>query len=71
MKNQIAERCKIVILEFKVVPKSHFGRVSGEIMTVRFTCRENKIRIIGAGYWRKGKLCRTRINRIGKKEDIR
>ena len=32
-----------------------FGRVEGEIMTVRFTWRENKIRIFGAGYWRKGK----------------
>lgn len=24
-------------------------------MTVRFTYRNNKIRIIGAGYWRQGK----------------
>lgn len=32
-----------------------FGEVEGGIMTVRFTYRENKIRIIGAGYWRKGK----------------
>jgi uncharacterized protein len=24
-------------------------------MTVRFTYRERRIRIIGAGYWRKGK----------------
>jgi len=31
------------------------GTVAGGIMTVRFTYRENKIRIIGAGYWRKGK----------------
>jgi len=32
-----------------------FGQVSGEIMTVRFTYRSHNIRIIGAGYWRKGK----------------
>lgn len=32
-----------------------FGKVEGEILTVRFTYRGNKIRIIGAGYWRKGK----------------
>lgn len=32
-----------------------FGKVSGRIMTVRFTWRNNVIRIIGAGYWRKGK----------------
>jgi uncharacterized DUF497 family protein len=32
-----------------------FGKVNDEVMTVRFTYRNNKIRIIGAGYWRKGK----------------
>jgi uncharacterized DUF497 family protein len=31
------------------------GNVAGGIMTVRFTYRKNIIRIIGAGYWRKGK----------------
>jgi uncharacterized DUF497 family protein len=31
------------------------GKVKGGIMTVRFTYRNRKIRIIGAGYWRKGK----------------
>lgn len=30
------------------------GKVEGKIITVRFTYREGKIRIIGAGYWRKG-----------------
>ena len=29
--------------------------VSGGIATVRFTIRDSHIRIIGAGYWRKGK----------------
>lgn len=32
-----------------------FGKVDEAIMTVRFTYRGNKIRIIGAGYWRRGK----------------
>lgn len=32
-----------------------FGEVDGEVVTVRFTYRDNKIRIIGAGYWRKGR----------------
>ena len=32
------------------------GKVAGGILTVRFTYRKTKIRIIGAGYWRKGKL---------------
>lgn len=32
-----------------------FGKIGDMIMSVRFTYRNNKIRIIGAGYWRKGK----------------
>jgi uncharacterized DUF497 family protein len=32
-----------------------FGTVGGGIMTVRFTWRAGRIRIFGAGYWRKGK----------------
>ena len=32
-----------------------FGKVGDGIMTVRFTYRTDMIRIIGAGYWRKGK----------------
>ena len=31
------------------------GKVGDGILTVRFTYRKNIIRIIGAGYWRKGK----------------
>jgi uncharacterized DUF497 family protein len=32
-----------------------FGRVADGILTVRFTYRGQTIRIIGAGYWRRGK----------------
>ena len=32
-----------------------FGKVEEGIITVRFTFRDRKIRIIGAGYWRKGR----------------
>jgi hypothetical protein len=32
-----------------------FGWVDGGVMTVRFTYRDERVRIIGAGYWRKGK----------------
>ena len=32
-----------------------FGKVANKILTVRFTYRKNAIRIIGAGYWRRGK----------------
>ena len=32
-----------------------FGMVDQMVMTVRFTVRNYKIRIIGAGYWREGR----------------
>jgi hypothetical protein len=41
-----------------------FGRVGEGVMTVRFTCRGNVIRILGAGYWRKGKRIYERENQI-------
>ena len=31
------------------------GKVGNRILTVRFTYRGQKIRIIGAGFWRKGR----------------
>ena len=31
------------------------GKVIGRILTVRFTYRAGRIRIYGAGYWRKGR----------------
>ncbi len=41
-----------------------FGKVDGGILTVRFTYRTSVIRIIGAGYWRKGKAIDERENQI-------
>jgi uncharacterized DUF497 family protein len=41
-----------------------FGKVaSGGVMTVRFTYRDGRIRIFGAGYWRKGKRIYEQQNR--------
>ena len=40
------------------------GEVAQRIVTVRFTYRENKIRIFGAGYWRKGKKVYEEKNHI-------
>ena len=40
------------------------GRVGDGMLTVRFTHREDAIRIIGAGYWRKGKQLYERQNQI-------
>jgi uncharacterized DUF497 family protein len=39
-----------------------FGKVEGAVMTVRFTWRNEKIRIFGAGYRRKGKAIYEKIN---------
>lgn len=41
-----------------------FGEVNGGVLTVRFTYRASVIRIIGAGYWRKGKAIYERENKI-------
>jgi uncharacterized DUF497 family protein len=41
-----------------------FGEVDGGILTVRFAYRASVIRIIGAGYWRKGKEIYERENQI-------
>jgi len=41
-----------------------FGDVDGGVLTVRFTYRASIIRIIGAGYWRKGKAIYERENKI-------
>ena len=41
-----------------------FGKVGSGILTVRFTYRSGVIRIIGAGFWRKGKQIYERENEI-------
>jgi uncharacterized DUF497 family protein len=41
-----------------------FGRVAGGVLTVRFTYRDDLIRLFGAGYWRRGKAIYERENQI-------
>ena len=41
-----------------------FGSVGEGVLTVRFTYRNDVIRIIGAGYWRKGKRIYEQENQI-------
>ena len=41
-----------------------FGGIDEGILTVRFTYRNAVIRIIGAGYWRKGKRIYEQENQI-------
>ena len=40
------------------------GRVAGGVLTVRFTWRAGVIRIIGAGYWRKGREIYEKANSL-------
>jgi hypothetical protein len=40
------------------------GHVRERILTVRYTMREQRIRIIGAGYWRKGRKAYEEANQI-------
>jgi uncharacterized DUF497 family protein len=39
-----------------------FGEVDGAILTVRFTWREGRVRIFGAGYWRQGRKAYEETN---------
>jgi hypothetical protein len=41
-----------------------FGWVYERVLTVRFTYREGLIRIIGAGFWRKGKTIYEEENKL-------
>ncbi len=38
------------------------GSVDGGVVTVRFTNRDFKVRIIGAGFWRKGRIAYEKKN---------
>ena len=53
-------------LEHSDEEKRYFciGKVDEEIITERFTYRGNVIRIIGAGYWRRGKVAYEQKNKI-------
>lgn len=38
------------------------GKYQGRVMTVRFTHRGDKVRILGAGYWREGRAMYEKEN---------
>jgi uncharacterized protein len=61
------ERCIIVEDQVHSIAEPRYyclGRVAKGIVTVRFTRRSDVIRIIGAGYWRKGKARYERENSL-------
>lgn len=41
-----------------------FGKCNDRILTVRFTYRDNQIRLFGAGYWREGKKLYEKTNHL-------
>lgn len=41
-----------------------FGKVDDMVITVRFTYRKHRIRIFGAGYWRRGKKIYEQAKKI-------
>ena len=41
-----------------------FGNAGGGILTVRFAHRQGVVRIIGAGYWRRGKSAYEKENQL-------
>lgn len=43
------------------------GKVEEEILTVRFTWREGRIRIFGAGFWRQGRSRYEEKNRLSER----
>lgn len=44
-----------------------FGKLKGGVLTVRFTHRGGRIRIIGAEFWRKGRKIYEKENQIHKR----
>ena len=60
---------KIIVEDFKHSESEQryfcFGLCQGEVITIRFTERGDKIRIIGAGYWREGKKFYEQKNKMG------
>ena len=63
-----ADPCRVILedLEHGLGERRFYclGKVEVGILTVRFTYRDNVIRIFGAGYWRKGKNIYEKENRI-------
>ncbi|MCK5115577.1 MAG: BrnT family toxin [Candidatus Aegiribacteria sp.] len=60
--------CRVILEDASHSHQEHrfycIGRVTEGIMTVRFSYRNRQIRIIGAGYWRKGKRIYEDQNKV-------
>jgi uncharacterized protein len=66
-KRAFYDKCRVIAPNVKHSAKEVrffcFGMVDGMVLTARFTLRGEKIRIIGAGYWRKGRKCYEEKNK--------
>lgn len=53
-------------IDHSIIEKRYFclGKIEDNILTVRFMFRNHRIRIFGAGYWRKGKKIYEQENKI-------
>ena len=53
-----AKRKIIIDSKHSIMELRHYciGKVDDKIITIRFTYRRGRVRIFGAGYWRKGKM---------------
>ena len=60
------DKNQIIVIDEKHSSKEKryfcLGKVNSKIITVRFTYRNNLIRIYGAGYWRKGRALYEKEN---------
>lgn len=63
-----ADPCRVIAEDcsHSAIEQRHFcfAQVGAGMLTVRLTYRDNIIRILGAGYWRKGKQIDERENQI-------
>lgn len=60
------KECLIATDEAHSLDESRYfciGKVGGAIVTVRFTYRNNRVRILGAGKWRKGRKLYEKENK--------
>ncbi len=62
------DKCRVILEDISHSEEEQrfycLGKVAEGVLTVRFTYRDSKIRIIGAGYWRKGKKIYEKENGI-------
>lgn len=66
--NAFFDQNRIILLDTKhsQIETRYFclGKIKNNVLTVRFTIRNDRIRIFGAGFWREGKKIYDKKNNI-------